>query len=178
MNVGLPVSLMKNWSLFYGDNLEILRNKVRDESRSIFAISTLRFNSKRNWNQIYNKVGQDDPAQNQVFEDTWSWTTQTHDACSQILSNHLGRFTSHTIELIQALRGVLGDDNSLFAYLVSITLRLAEIHRVLVPSGCFYLHCDPTASHYLKMIADSIFVRQGGNFLNELIWKRGAHSQR
>jgi len=160
--------------LYYGDNLEILQNKVRDESVHLCYIDPP-FNSKRNWNQIYNKVGEDDPAQNQVFDDTWSWTTRTHDACSQILSNHLGRFTSHTIELVQALRGVLGQDSGLFAYLVSITLRLAEIHRVLVPSGCFYLHCDPTASHYLKMIADSIFVRQGGNFLNEIVWKR-AHT--
>lgn len=161
-------------ALYYGDNLEVLRKKVRDESVHLCYIDPP-FNSKRNWNHIYKRVGQDDPAQDQAFEDMWSWTTCTHDAFAQIASNHLGRFTSYTIELVQALRGVLGEGNGLFAYLVSLTLRLAEIHRVLTPTGTFYLHCDPTASHYLKMIADSIFVRQGGNFLNEIIWKR-AHT--
>jgi DNA modification methylase len=157
--------------LYYGDNLEILRTKVKDESVELCYIDPP-FNSKRNWNQIYNQIGNEDRAQNEAFEDTWSWTDRTRDGCSQILSNYQGRFTSQTIELIQALRGVLGNENNLFAYLVSITLRIAEIHRVLTPTGSFYLHCDPVASHYLKMILDSVFLPAGGNFLNEIIWKR------
>ncbi|MFM6347923.1 MAG: DNA methyltransferase, partial [Dolichospermum sp.] len=69
------------------------------------------------------------------------------------------------------LSNVLGK-GSLLAYLVSMTLRITEIHRVLKPTGSFYLHCDPTASHYLKLILDAIFCSQGGEFINEIIWKR------
>ena len=90
---------------------------------------------------------------------------------SQIQENYLGRFTSQSIDLISGLAKVLGK-GSLLAYLVSMTLRIAEIHRVLKPTGSFYLHCDPTASHYLKIILDAIFCAQGGDFLNEIIWKR------
>ena len=165
---------MKN-TLYYGDNLEILRTKIRDESVDLCYIDPP-FNSKRNYNQIYNKIGSEDRAQEQAFVDTWTWNDQALDAYHQILSNYLGRFTKQTIELMRGLHSVLGED-SLLAYLVSITLRLAEIDRVLKPTGSFYLHCDSSASHYLKLIIDAVFLPVGGNFINEIIWKRTtAHS--
>lgn len=161
---------MRN-KLYYGDNLEILREKVRDESVDLCYIDPP-FNSKRNYNQIYNNVGTEDLAQEQAFVDTWTWKPDIHGAAyHQIMSNYGNRFSKQTIELIQGLHSVLGE-GGLLAYLLSLTLRIAEIHRVLKATGCFYLHCDPTASHYLKIIIDSIFLPEGGNFLNEIIWER------
>ena len=61
---------------------------------------------------------------------------------------------------------------SLLAYLVHMTLKIVEIRRILKPTGSFYLHCDPTASHYLKLVLDAVFCGQGGDFMNEVIWKR------
>lgn len=84
-----------------------------------------------------------------------------------------GRWTEQTIELIRGLEKVLGR-GSLLAYLVHMTLRIVEIHRVLKPTGSFYLHCDPTASHYLKLICDAVFVGQGGDYLSEISWKRSS----
>ena len=95
---------------------------------------------------------------------------------SQIISNYEGRFTRQTIDLMIGLRNVLGE-GSLLAYLVSLTLRIAEVARVLTLRGTFFFHCDSTASHYLKLVCDSIFLPIGGNFQNEIIWKRSsAHS--
>ena len=80
-------------------------------------------------------------------------------------------WTEQTVELIRGLEKVLGR-GSLLAYLVHMTLRIVEIHRVLKPTGSFYLHCDPTASHYLKLVLDAVFCGQGGDFRNEISWKR------
>ena len=87
------------------------------------------------------------------------------------MGNKGGVFPAQTIELLRGLQAVLSE-GALLAYIVSMTLRIAEIHRVLKPTGSFYLHCDPTASHYLKLVLDSIFVTQGGDYKNEIIWKR------
>ena len=156
--------------LFYGDNLEVLRKHIKDETIDLCYIDPP-FNSKRNYNQIYNNVGKEDKAQAQAFIDTWTWDDQANQGLAEIQENYLGHFTSQSIDLISGLTKVLGK-GSLLAYLVSMTLRVAEIHRVLKPTGSFYLHCDPTASHYLKIIIDAIFCSQGGDFLNEIIWKR------
>lgn len=156
--------------LFYGDNLEVLRRHIKDESVDLCYIDPP-FNSKRNYNQIYNNIGTEDQAQAQAFIDTWTWDDRANQGLAEIQENYLGRFTSQSIDLISGLAKVLGK-GSLLAYLVSMTLRIAEIHRVLKPTGSFYLHCDPTASHYLKIILDAIFCAQGGDFLNEIIWKR------
>ena len=127
------------------------------------------FNSKRNYNQIYNNIGQEDKAQAQAFIDTWTWDTRAETGFSEIVENYNGVFTKQSINLIVGLEKVLGK-GSLFAYLISMTLRVAEIHRVLKPTGSFYFHCDPTASHYLKLVLDSIFCAKGGDFKNEIIW--------
>jgi site-specific DNA-methyltransferase (adenine-specific) len=158
---------LKN-KLFYGDNLEVLRKYVADESIDLCYIDPP-FNSKRNYNQIYNNVGKDDKAQAQAFIDTWIWDSRAEEGLAQVLSNEGNRFTRQTIKLIAGFREVL-DKGSLLAYLVSMTLRTVEIHRALKSTGSFYLHCDPTASHYLKILLDSIFVQRGGVFQNEIIW--------
>lgn len=161
--------------LYYGDNLDNLRKHVRDETIDLCYIDPP-FNSKRNYNQIYNNLGKEDLAQAQAFIDTWTWDRLAEKGFGEIVENIRGLFTQQTINLILGLRTVLGEGN-LFAYLVSITLRIAEIHRVLKPTGSFYLHCDPTSSHYLKLILDSIFCPNGGDFKNEITWKRtSAHN--
>jgi DNA modification methylase len=130
------------------------------------------FNSKRNYFQIYNNQGVEDRAQAQAFTDTWEWGDEAIEGLNWItdirqLQN--GKLTEQTVELIKGLEKVL-KRGSLLAYLVHMTLRIVEIHRVLKPTGSFYLHCDPTASHYLKLVMDAVFCGQGGDFLNEISW--------
>lgn len=164
--------------LFYGDNLDVLRRKIASASVDLCYIDPP-FNSKRNYFQIYNNQGGEDRAQAQAFVDTWVWGDDAIEALAYILDIerlHSGLWTEQTVELIRGLEKVLGR-GSLLAYLVHMTLRIVEIHRVLKPTGSFYLHCDPTASHYLKLVCDAVFCGQGGDFLNEIVWKRTtAHS--
>jgi site-specific DNA-methyltransferase (adenine-specific) len=154
--------------LFYGDNLEVLRRHIKDESVDLCYIDPP-FNSKRNYNQIYNNIGKEDQAQAQAFIDTWTWDDIANQGLAEIQENYLGHFTSQSIDLISGLAKVLGK-GSLLAYLVSMTLRIAEIYRVLKPTGSFYLHCDQTASHYIKLVCDTIFCSDRGEFRNEIIW--------
>ncbi|MBS9391642.1 MAG: site-specific DNA-methyltransferase [Dolichospermum sp. LBC05a] len=156
--------------LYYGDNLEVLRRYIKDESVDLCYIDPP-FNSKRNYNQIYNNIGAEDKAQAQAFIDTWEWDDHAIRGIDEIITNYHGLFTQQCIGLISGLSNVLGK-GSLLAYLVSMTLRITEIHRVLKPTGSFYLHCDPSASHYLKLILDAVFCSQGGEFRNEIVWKR------
>lgn len=170
----IPLISMVN-KLYYGDNLEVLRKYIKDESIDLCYIDPP-FNSKRNYNQIYNNLGKEDQAQAQAFVDTWTWDNHANEALEEIQSNYQGKFTSQTIDLIDGLTKVLGK-GSLLAYLVSMTLRIVEIHRVLKSTGSFYLHCDPTASHYLKIVLDTIFCSQGGDYIAEITWERtSAHS--
>ena len=159
--------------LYYGDNLDILRKKIPSESVDLCYIDPP-FNSKRNYFQIYNNQGADDKAQAQAFEDTWEWGDEAKSGFDYITDvEHLnsGKFTIQTVELIKGLDKVLGR-GALFAYVVHMTLRIVEIHRVLKPTGSFFLHCDPTASHYLKLVLDGVFCSEdrGGDFKNEIIW--------
>lgn len=162
--------------LYYGDNLEVLRKYVRDETIDLCYIDPP-FNSKRNYNQIYNNIGKEDVAQAQAFIDTWTWDDHAIYCYEQIQSNANGVQTSQSVDLMTGLERVLGHD-SLFAYLVNMNVRIAEIHRALKPTGSFYLHCDPTASHYLKLVCDAIFVPQGGEYRNEIIWRRSSGFKR
>jgi DNA modification methylase len=163
--------------LYYGDNLEVLRRYIKDESIDLCYIDPP-FNSKRNYNQIYNNIGKEDQAQAQAFIDTWTWDSAAERGFEEIVSNLGGVFTVQSIELIVGLEKVLGK-GALLSYLVSMCLRIAEIYRVLKPTGSFYLHCDPSASHYLKLICDSIFCAgRKGEFQNEIIWRRtGQHNK-
>lgn len=163
---------MKN-TLYYGDNLDVLRKYIKDETVDLCYIDPP-FNSKRNYNQIYNNVGTEDRAQAQAFVDTWVWDDIAAAGFAEIIGNDAGRFTPQTVDLIKGLQLVL-KKGSLLAYLVSMALRVTEIHRVLKATGSFYLHCDPTASHYLKLVLDTVFVVNGGDYRNEIIWKR-AHT--
>lgn len=156
-------------TLYYGDNLEVLRNRIGDDTIDLCYIDPP-FNSKRNYFQIYNNIaGKEDRAQAQAFVDTWRWDDAAESGFSEITTNQGARFTRQTIELIKGLEMVLGKGD-LLAYLVHMTLRVTEIFRVLKPTGSFYLHCDPTASHYLKLLLDAIFCARGGDFKNEIIW--------
>jgi DNA modification methylase len=156
--------------LYWGDNLEVMRKHVKDESVDLCYIDPP-FNSKRTYHQIYNNVGSDDLAQAQAFIDSWRWDDEARVGFAEITSNEGGRFAVQTIELIKGLRNVL-NEGPLLAYLVSMTRRIVEIHRALKPTGSFYLHCDPTSSHYLKLVVDGIFCGREGDFRNEIIWKR------
>ena len=164
--------------LYYGDNLDILRRKIASASVDLCYIDPP-FNSKRNYFQIYNNQGGEDRAQAQAFVDTWEWGDEAETGLAWIVDLdrlNSGVLTPQTVALIRGLDQVLGH-GSLLAYLVHMTLRIVEIHRVLKPTGSFYLHCDPTASHYLKLVCDAVFCGQGGDYLNEIVWKRtSSHS--
>jgi DNA modification methylase len=169
--------------LFYGDNLDVLRRKIASESVDLCYIDPP-FNSKRNYFQIYNNQGGEDRAQAQAFVDTWNWGDEAVEGLNYILDLERlqprageTRWTEQTVELIRGLEKVLGR-GSLLAYLIHMTLRIVEIHRALRSTGSFYLHCDPTASHYLKLVLDAVFCGQGGDFLNEIIWKRSSSHNR
>lgn len=163
---------MAHNKLYYGDNLEVLRKYVRDETIDLCYIDPP-FNSRRNYNQIYNNIGGEDRAQAQAFVDTWTWDAHANECFEQVLDNENGVQTRQSIELMRGLEKVLGR-GSLFAYLVMMTVRIAEIRRVLKTDGSFYLHCDPTASHYLKLVCDAVIVGQGGFYRNEIAWKRNS----
>ena len=148
---------------------------IKDETVDLCYIDPP-FNSKRNYNQIYNNIGSEDRAQAQAFIDTWIWDENANEGFAELLANDKGRFSAQTVDLIKGLDAVL-KKGSLLAYLVSMTLRITEITDSLKPTGSFYLHCDPTASHYLKLIIDAIFVSQGGEYKNEIVWARtNAHN--
>jgi site-specific DNA-methyltransferase (adenine-specific) len=154
--------------LFYGDNLDVLRNQIKDETVDLCYVDPP-FNSKRNYNQIYNNVGSEDRAQAHAFTDTWTWDDRAIAGYTEILGNAEGRFQPQLVDLIKGLHPVL-KQGSLLAYLISMSLRVTEIQRVLKPSGTFYLHCDPTSSHYLKLVLDAVFCPSGGDFRNEIAW--------
>ena len=165
---------MKN-RLYYGDNLDVLRRKIEPASVDLCYIDPP-FNSKRNYFQIYTNQGGEDRAQAQAFVDTWEWGPEADAGLAWICDIerlNTGALTEQTVALVTGLEGVLGR-GGLFAYVVSLTLRVAEIHRVLKPTGSFYLHCDPTASHYLKLVCDAVFCGQGGEYLSEISWRRSS----
>jgi len=163
----------KEWrnKLYYGDNIDVLRKYIKDESIDLCYIDPP-FNSKRQYFQIYLNQGSEDKAQAQAFVDTWEWDKVAINGYDEIINNEKNIFSVQTIFLIEALAKMWNKKGSLLAYLVHMTLRITEIQRVLKPTGSFYLHCDPTASHYLKLVCDSIFCAKGGDFKNEISWRR------
>ena len=154
--------------LYYGDNLPILRG-FPDECVDLIYLDPP-FNSNADYNAIFrDESGQRTNAQVQAFEDTWRWgpSAQEH---YDFLTNtviHKGRVQPGVASLIAAFVSALGK-NQMAAYLVEMTVRLVELQRVLKSSGSLYLHCDPTASHYLKVVLDAVFG--GGQFRNEIAW--------
>jgi site-specific DNA-methyltransferase (adenine-specific) len=157
--------------LYYGDNLDILRRYLPDAAVDLVYLDPP-FNSNRDYNVIFrDESGNATDAQLLAFEDTWHWGPSA-EATYAYLTNtarHEGRVPDKVSTIIAALRAGIGE-NQMMAYLVEMAVRLVELHRVLKPTGSLYLHCDPTASHYLKIILDPIFGPM--NFRNEIVWRR------
>jgi DNA modification methylase len=160
---------MKN-HLYYGDNLQVLRDSIASESVDLVYLDPP-FNSNSNYNILFKSPeGSQSHAQIEAFEDTWHWEHQAENAFDEVMqSGH-----SHAAEMLRAMRSFLGE-NDMMAYLTMMTIRIIELRRVLKDTGSLYLHCDPTASHYLKIILDGIFGAE--NYRNEITWKRtSAHN--
>jgi len=158
---------MKTNVLYYGDNLDILRNHeyFPDECVDLIYLDPP-FNSKKDYNILFKENGGiESEAQIKAFTDSWHWTQRAQDTYQDIIVNGSLKIG----KLMDMLNATLGH-NDVMAYLVMMTARLAELHRVLKPTGSLYLHCDPTASHYLKIVLDQIFGPV--NFRNEIVWKR------
>jgi site-specific DNA-methyltransferase (adenine-specific) len=155
-------------TLYYGDNLDILRAHIADSSVDLVYLDPP-FNSNRTYNVLFkDERGVDSEAQITAFEDTWHWNQTAEVVYRDLVTG------SPIGELVGAILALTGR-GQMGAYLVMMAARLVELHRVLKPTGSLYLHCDPTASHYLKIILDGIFGPQ--NFRNEIIWRRtSAHS--
>lgn len=153
--------------LYWGDNLKILRDHIPDESVDLIPLDPP-FNSNRNYNVLFRENGRaESDAQIEAFTDTWKWTESAEHTYDELVGgNHVPQKVT---DLIIAMRSFIGS-NDVMAYLVMMTIRLIELHRVLKPTGSIYLHCDSTASHYLKVVMDTIFGP--ANFRNEIVWKR------
>ncbi|MGI8750961.1 MAG: DNA methyltransferase [Acidimicrobiales bacterium] len=157
--------------LYYGDNLDVLREHVVTESVDLIYLDPP-FNSNRSYNVLFKATsGQESQAQIEAFDDTWHWSQQAEALYESLVA---GGAPIKVADAIEAMRKLLGP-NDVLAYLVMMAAGLVELHRVLKPTGSLYLHCDPTASHYLKILLDAVFGPV--NFRNEVIWKRTtAHS--
>jgi site-specific DNA-methyltransferase (adenine-specific) len=158
---------ISNRTLFFGDNLKILQERIPENSFDLIYLDPP-FNSNRDYNVLFQEGRVDSSAQIHAFEDTWEWTDDT-----VRLFNELKKHPNPKIAiLIHSLAEFIGY-NEMMAYLVNMTARLIPLHWVLKSTGSLYLHCDPTASHYLKIILDVIFGKK--NFRNEIVWcYRGA----
>ncbi|MGH9782968.1 MAG: DNA methyltransferase, partial [Terriglobia bacterium] len=152
-------------TLYYGDNLDILRRYVKDESVDLVYLDPP-FKSNQDYNILFaERSGEGSAAQIKAFEDTWQWDHGAAAAYHEIVEHGPQRVS----KVMQAFWTFLGPSD-MMAYLAMMAPRLVELRRVLKRTGSIYLHCDPTASHYLKMLMDSIF--QPLNARNEIIWKR------
>ena len=163
---------MADWrnKLYFGDNLPILREHVADESVDLVYLDPP-FNSNATYNVLFREAaGELSSAQIQAFDDTWHWTIEAELAYEEIVAGA----PQDVVNLIGAMRGFLGR-NDMMAYLAMMTPRIIELRRALKPGGSVYLHCGPTASHYLKLLMDAVFGKT--RFRTEIMWKRtSAHS--
>jgi adenine specific DNA methylase Mod len=149
--------------LYFGDNLDVLREKVKDESVDLIYLDPP-FNSDANYNVLFKPGGQASQAQAEAFRDTWDWGEGARHAYEDVM-----RANGDVALALSGLRRWLGE-NDMMAYLAMMAVRLIELHRVLKPTGSLFLHCDPTASHYLKILLDAVFGV--GLFQNEIIWQK------
>ena len=173
MTTPTPLDNWKN-KLYFGDNLPIMREHIPDESVDLIYLDPP-FNSNANYNVLFReKDSSESAAQIQAFEDTWHWNEPTARQYDEIVIEGPPRLAS----LLQAMYQFLapkGRGNDMMAYLTMMAARMVELHRVLKPTGSTYLHCDPNASHYLKLLMDAVFGNE--NFRNEIVWKRtSAHN--
>lgn len=156
-------------AFYFGDNLHILREYIPDESVDLVYLDPP-FNSNATYNLLFKSPDKSRWADSQIstFDDTWSWGDAAEEAFEDVVAR-----PGRAADVLSSLRLILGT-NDMLAYLTMMTARLVELHRALKPTGSLYLHCDPTASHYLKIILDGIFGPD--RFKNEVVWKRtGAH---
>jgi DNA modification methylase len=150
--------------LYYGDNLDILRRYIKDESADLIYLDPP-FKSNQDYNVLFKeRNGTQSAAQIHAFEDTWQW-----DEAAALAYKEIVEAGGKVSQAMQAFRTYLGA-NDMLAYLAMMAPRLVELRRVLKPTGSIYLHCDPTASHYLKILMDAVFGPV--NFLNEIVWRR------
>lgn len=151
-------------TLYYGDNLDILRRYIKDESVDLVYLDPP-FNSNASYNVLFaEQNGTRAAAQIKAFEDTWRWDQEAARTYFEVVEQG-GRVS----EALQAFRRLVGE-STMLAYLSMMAPRLVELRRVLKPTGSIYLHCDPTASHYLKLLMDAVFGPE--NYRNEIVWKR------
>jgi DNA modification methylase len=159
------VSTEKN-KLYYGDNLEVLQRYVKDESVDLVYLDPP-FNSRQDYNVLFaEKDGSQSTSQIEAFKDTWEWDIEAERTLEQIIEKG-GRIA----DALRSFRTYLGGSD-MMAYLAMMAPRLVELRRVMKETGSVYLHCDPTASHYLKILMDAVFGPQ--NFRTEIIWKRSS----
>jgi DNA modification methylase len=154
--------------LYYGDNLEVLREHIASQSVDLVYLDPP-FNSNRNYNVIFARhdtKSSADMAQIQAFDDTWHWTPVTDEQYAKAVA---GGVPPRVGDALTAMRMLLGENDAM-AYLVNMAPRLVELRHVLKPTGALYLHCDPTMSHYLKLMLDAIFGAE--HFRNEISWQR------
>ena len=160
-------------ALYYGDNLPVLREHVADESVDLVYLDPP-FNSNASYNVLFReKTGEESPAQIRAFMDSWEWTQETEYTYEyEIIGNPA--VPPAVKDMIGGLRQFVGR-NDMMAYLVMMAPRMVELRRVLKPTGSIYLHCDPTASHYLKLLMDTVFGAR--NYRSEISWRRtSAHN--
>lgn len=158
---------MSGWKnqLYFGDNLDIMRDRIPDASVDLVYLDPP-FNSKASYNVLFReRDGAESAAQITAFDDTWHWDT----AAAGVYHELVTRGPAKLAGLMAALHSFLGQ-NDMMAYLAMMAIRLVEMRRVLRDTGSLYLHCDPTASHYLKIVLDVIFGAE--NFTNEIVWQR------
>src|ERR1700677_3959517 len=152
-------------ALYYGNNIDVLRESIATASIDLVYLDPP-FNSNANYNVLFKSpAGAESQAQIEAFEDTWHWNETAERAFDEVMSSG----NADVAEMLRALRSFL-KENDMMAYLTMMAVRLLELHRVLKPTGSLYLHCDPTASHYLKIILDGIFAAE--HFRNEISWVR------
>ena len=150
--------------LFYGDNLDVLRRYIKDETVDLVYLDPP-FNSRQDYNVLFaEKDGKRSASQIMAFEDTWEWNEESLRVYEELVERG-----DRISDVMRAFHTSIGGSD-MMAYLTMMAPRLVELDRVLKPTGSIYLHCDPTASHYLKMLMDAVFRPQ--HFLNEVIWKR------
>ena len=148
--------------LYYGDNLDVLRRHIRDESVDLVYLDPP-FKSGRDYNVLFEEQdGSKAQAQIQAFEDTWAWDSEASAVYDSVImaGGKVG-------ETLQAFRAILGG-SSMLAYLTMMAPRLVELRRVLKDTGSIYLHCDSTASAHLRILMDAVFGTK--NFRNEIVW--------
>lgn len=149
-------------NLYYGDNLDILRRYIKDESVDLIYLDPP-FNSNATYNVLFGtKNSKDAAAQIKAFDDTWHWDMVSAESYREVVERG-----GNVSRAMQAFRLLLNESDML-AYLSMMAPRLVELKRVLKPTGSIYLHCDPTASHYLKILMDAVFGAD--NFINEIVW--------